>query len=78
MCLGYDLGHGNTSGCVPFSINDGNWHKVEQHLLIHSFNNSVVHSLWLSRLEVPDVVCLGDTLGFVNTDRLSPKHIVCP
>lgn len=28
VCLGYDLGHGNTSGCVPFSINDGNWHKV--------------------------------------------------
>lgn len=29
MCLGYDLGHGNISGCVPFSINDGNWHKVD-------------------------------------------------
>ncbi|XP_057678966.1 laminin subunit alpha-2 isoform X4 [Corythoichthys intestinalis] len=28
VCLGYDLGHGNTSGCVPFSINDGNWHKI--------------------------------------------------
>lgn len=28
VCLGYDLGHGNISGCVPFSINDGNWHKV--------------------------------------------------
>uniref|UniRef100_A0A7N8XYS2 Laminin subunit alpha-2 n=1 Tax=Mastacembelus armatus TaxID=205130 RepID=A0A7N8XYS2_9TELE len=28
VCLGYDLGHGNTSGCVPFSINDGNWHTV--------------------------------------------------
>ncbi|KAM4529659.1 laminin subunit alpha-2 isoform 2-T2 [Fundulus diaphanus] len=27
-CLGYDLGHGNISGCVPFSINDGNWHKI--------------------------------------------------
>lgn len=27
-CLGYDLGHGNISGCVPYSINDGNWHKV--------------------------------------------------
>ncbi|KAK7907203.1 hypothetical protein WMY93_015815 [Mugilogobius chulae] len=23
VCLGYDLGHGNISGCVPFSINDG-------------------------------------------------------
>ncbi|XP_038583653.1 laminin subunit alpha-2-like [Micropterus salmoides] len=30
VCLGYDLGHGNISGCVPFSINDGNWHKVGQ------------------------------------------------
>eukprot|EP00064_Thunnus_orientalis_P005404 superscaffoldBa00000528_g5418 len=28
VCLGYDLGHGNISGCVPFSINDGNWHKI--------------------------------------------------
>ncbi|XP_061125977.1 laminin subunit alpha-2 isoform X2 [Syngnathus typhle] len=28
VCLGYDLGHGNTSGCVPYSINDGNWHKI--------------------------------------------------
>ncbi|XP_060907751.1 laminin subunit alpha-2 isoform X3 [Labrus mixtus] len=28
VCLGYDLGHGNTSACVPFSINDGNWHKI--------------------------------------------------
>lgn len=28
VCLGYDLGHGNISDCVPFSINDGNWHKV--------------------------------------------------
>ncbi|XP_056150110.1 laminin subunit alpha-2 [Lampris incognitus] len=28
VCLGYDLGHGNTSGCIPFSVNDGNWHKV--------------------------------------------------
>ncbi|XP_047244516.1 laminin subunit alpha-2 isoform X8 [Girardinichthys multiradiatus] len=27
-CLGYDLGHGNISGCVPFSINDGTWHKI--------------------------------------------------
>ncbi|XP_038127225.1 laminin subunit alpha-2 isoform X2 [Cyprinodon tularosa] len=27
-CLGYDLGHGNISGCVPFSINDGNWHNI--------------------------------------------------
>nr|XP_019953215.1 PREDICTED: laminin subunit alpha-2-like isoform X2 [Paralichthys olivaceus] len=28
VCLGYDLGHGNISGCVPFSINDGSWHKI--------------------------------------------------
>ncbi|TDH00593.1 hypothetical protein EPR50_G00190060 [Perca flavescens] len=28
VCLGYDLGHGNISGCVPFSITDGNWHKI--------------------------------------------------
>lgn len=28
VCLGYDLGHGNISGCIPFSINDGNWYKV--------------------------------------------------
>ncbi|XP_030577117.1 laminin subunit alpha-2 isoform X2 [Archocentrus centrarchus] len=28
VCLGYDLGHGNTSGCVPYSINEGNWHKI--------------------------------------------------
>uniref|UniRef100_A0A8C6UKU4 Basement membrane-specific heparan sulfate proteoglycan core protein n=1 Tax=Neogobius melanostomus TaxID=47308 RepID=A0A8C6UKU4_9GOBI len=28
VCLGYDLGHGNISACVPFSINDGNWHKI--------------------------------------------------
>ncbi|KAM6915637.1 laminin subunit alpha-2 isoform 2-T2 [Xenentodon cancila] len=28
VCLGYDLGHGNTSGCVPYSINDGNWHMI--------------------------------------------------
>ncbi|XP_028295898.1 laminin subunit alpha-2 isoform X3 [Gouania willdenowi] len=28
VCLAYDLGHGNISGCVPFSINDGNWHKI--------------------------------------------------
>ncbi|XP_031717276.1 laminin subunit alpha-2 [Anarrhichthys ocellatus] len=28
VCLGYDLGHGNISSCVPFSINDGNWHKI--------------------------------------------------
>ncbi|XP_075893685.1 laminin subunit alpha-2 isoform X3 [Nelusetta ayraudi] len=28
VCLSYDLGHGNISGCIPFSINDGNWYKV--------------------------------------------------
>ncbi|KAF6732239.1 Laminin subunit alpha-2, partial [Oryzias melastigma] len=28
VCLGYDLGRGNISGCVPFSINDGSWHKI--------------------------------------------------
>ncbi|KAM9355578.1 laminin subunit alpha-2 [Pholidichthys leucotaenia] len=28
VCLGYDLGHGNTSDCVPSSINDGNWHTI--------------------------------------------------
>ncbi|XP_061563031.1 laminin subunit alpha-2 isoform X2 [Cololabis saira] len=28
LCLGYDLGHGNISGCVPYSINDGNWHLI--------------------------------------------------
>ncbi|XP_040016243.2 laminin subunit alpha-2 isoform X7 [Gasterosteus aculeatus] len=28
VCLGYDLGSGNISGCVPFSINDGNWHTI--------------------------------------------------
>ncbi|XP_072218688.1 laminin subunit alpha-2 [Leuresthes tenuis] len=28
VCLGYDLGHGNTSGCVSYSINDNNWHKI--------------------------------------------------
>lgn len=28
VCLGYDLGHGNISDCVPFSIHDGNWHKI--------------------------------------------------
>ncbi|XP_067337909.1 laminin subunit alpha-2 isoform X2 [Channa argus] len=28
VCLGYDLGHGNISGCVPLSINDGNWHTI--------------------------------------------------
>ncbi|CAN9507937.1 unnamed protein product [Ophioblennius macclurei] len=28
VCLGYDLGHGNMSGCVPYSINDGSWHKI--------------------------------------------------
>ncbi|KAG7265691.1 hypothetical protein CRUP_031015, partial [Coryphaenoides rupestris] len=27
VCLGYDLGHGNISACIPLSINDGNWHK---------------------------------------------------
>ncbi|XP_008282807.1 laminin subunit alpha-2 isoform X2 [Stegastes partitus] len=28
LCLGYDLGRGSIFGCVPFSINDGNWHKI--------------------------------------------------
>uniref|UniRef100_A0A3Q4M2R1 Laminin subunit alpha-2 n=1 Tax=Neolamprologus brichardi TaxID=32507 RepID=A0A3Q4M2R1_NEOBR len=28
VCLGYDLGHGNISDCVPYSINDGSWHKI--------------------------------------------------
>ncbi|KAM4522102.1 laminin subunit alpha-2 isoform 2-T2 [Odontesthes bonariensis] len=28
VCLGYDLGHGNISGCVPYSINDNSWHKI--------------------------------------------------
>ncbi|KAM7367692.1 hypothetical protein PAMP_013975 [Pampus punctatissimus] len=28
VCLGYDLGRGSISGCVPFSINDGDWHKI--------------------------------------------------
>lgn len=32
VCLGYDLGHGNISDCVPYSINDGSWHKVQQFL----------------------------------------------
>ncbi|KAL6095758.1 lama2 [Pungitius sinensis] len=28
VCLGYDLGHGNISGCVPYSVNDGHWHTI--------------------------------------------------
>lgn len=43
VCLGYDLGHGNISDCVPLSINDGSWHKVRPPVALFVFMSPTLH-----------------------------------
>uniref|UniRef100_A0A7N6BSF3 Basement membrane-specific heparan sulfate proteoglycan core protein n=1 Tax=Anabas testudineus TaxID=64144 RepID=A0A7N6BSF3_ANATE len=66
VCLGYDLGHGNISGCVPFSINDGNWHKVIE---VHSvYYSSFIADL----LDVVGMLYVGGLPQTYTTKRIGP------
>ncbi|KAF0023722.1 hypothetical protein F2P81_024352 [Scophthalmus maximus] len=72
VCLGYDLGHGNISGCVPSSINDGNWHK---HLTL--FN---CPSLSSSSFVVPSQIRVSRNKqrGLLMVDGLYSKQMTSP
>nr|XP_054604109.1 laminin subunit alpha-2 isoform X1 [Nothobranchius furzeri] len=80
VCLGYDLGHGNTSGCVPFSINDGSWHKIrvnrhKQRALLSVDGNYTKHMTSPKKADLLDVVGLvyvgGLPLNY-TTKRIGP------
>uniref|UniRef100_A0A671XJM5 Basement membrane-specific heparan sulfate proteoglycan core protein n=1 Tax=Sparus aurata TaxID=8175 RepID=A0A671XJM5_SPAAU len=71
VCLGYDLGHGNISGCVPFSINDGNWHKVGQ-LILHSCSKQMISPKKADLLDVVGVVYIGGLPKNYTTKRIGP------
>ncbi|XP_049913534.1 laminin subunit alpha-2 isoform X1 [Epinephelus moara] len=73
VCLGYDLGHGNISGCVPFSINDGNWHKIrvsrnkQRGLLI-------VDGRYSKQMISPKKADLLDVVGLLYVGGLPPNY----
>lgn len=73
VCLGYDLGHGNISGCVPFSINDGNWHKIrvtrnKQRALL------MVDSKYSKQMISPKKADLLDVVGVVHVGGLPQNY----
>uniref|UniRef100_A0A671XHD0 Basement membrane-specific heparan sulfate proteoglycan core protein n=1 Tax=Sparus aurata TaxID=8175 RepID=A0A671XHD0_SPAAU len=84
VCLGYDLGHGNISGCVPFSINDGNWHKIRVNrskqrsiLLVDGrYSKQMISPKKADLLDVVGVVYIGGLPKNYTTKRIGPvKHI---
>ncbi|CAJ1078287.1 laminin subunit alpha-2 isoform X2 [Xyrichtys novacula] len=80
MCLGYDLGHGNTSDCVPFSINDGNWHKirvcrVKQRavlLIDGKFTKQITSPKTADLLDVVGMLYVGGLPQNYTTKRIGP------
>ncbi|XP_030260302.1 laminin subunit alpha-2 isoform X4 [Sparus aurata] len=80
VCLGYDLGHGNISGCVPFSINDGNWHKIRVNrskqrsiLLVDGrYSKQMISPKKADLLDVVGVVYIGGLPKNYTTKRIGP------
>ncbi|XP_071323558.1 laminin subunit alpha-2 isoform X3 [Trachinotus anak] len=80
VCLGYDLGHGNISGCVPFSINDGNWHKIrvsrnkQRGLLIVDgrYSKQMISPKKADLLDVVGVLYVGGLPQNYTTKRIGP------
>ncbi|KAM7395151.1 hypothetical protein PAMA_006754 [Pampus argenteus] len=73
VCLGYDLGHGNISGCVPFSINDGNWHKIR---VARNKQSGVltVDGLYSKRISSPRTADLLDVVGMLYVGGLPQTY----
>ncbi|XP_074541079.1 laminin subunit alpha-2 [Halichoeres trimaculatus] len=79
-CLGYDLGHGNTSACVPYSINDGNWHKirvtrVKQRAILQvdgRYNKQLMSPKKADLLDVVGVVYVGGIPQNYSVKRIGP------
>ncbi|XP_077565318.1 laminin subunit alpha-2 isoform X2 [Stigmatopora nigra] len=74
VCLGYDLGHGNTSGCVPFSINDGNWHKIRV-ARIKQRAHLVVDGRFSKQMISPKKADLLDVVGKLYVGGLPQNYI---
>ncbi|XP_050927753.1 LOW QUALITY PROTEIN: laminin subunit alpha-2 [Lates calcarifer] len=80
VCLGYDLGHGNISGCVPFSINDGNWHKIrvsrvkQRGLLMVDgrYSKQMISPKKADLLDVVGMVYVGGLPQNYTTKRIGP------
>uniref|UniRef100_A0A673CXW6 Laminin subunit alpha 2 n=1 Tax=Sphaeramia orbicularis TaxID=375764 RepID=A0A673CXW6_9TELE len=80
VCLGYDLGHGNTSGCVPFSINDGNWHRIRVTrikqrgvLMVDAkFSKQMISPKKADLLDVVGMVYVGGLPQNYTTKRIGP------
>uniref|UniRef100_A0A3P8V0J9 Laminin subunit alpha 2 n=1 Tax=Cynoglossus semilaevis TaxID=244447 RepID=A0A3P8V0J9_CYNSE len=80
VCLGYDLGHGNISGCVPFSINDGNWHKIrvsrnKQRCLLMvdgRYSKQMISPKKADLLDVVGVLYVGGLPQNYTTKRIGP------
>ncbi|KAF7660100.1 hypothetical protein LDENG_00288180 [Lucifuga dentata] len=73
VCLGYDLGHGNTSGCVPFSINDGNWHKIRM-VRIKQRGLLMVDGRYSKQLTSPKKADLLDVVGMLYVGGLPQNY----
>ncbi|XP_028252901.1 laminin subunit alpha-2 isoform X2 [Parambassis ranga] len=74
VCLGYDLGHGNISGCVPFSINDGNWHKIRVSR-VKQRGLLVVDGLYSKQMNSPKKADLLDVVGMLYVGGLPQNYI---
>lgn len=73
VCLGYDLGHGNTSGCVPFSINDGNWHTIRM-VRIKQRGLLIVDGRYSKQLTSPKKADLLDVVGMLYVGGLPQNY----
>ncbi|XP_076023918.1 laminin subunit alpha-2 [Genypterus blacodes] len=73
VCLGYDLGHGNTSGCVPFSINDGNWHKIRM-VRVKQRGLLIVDGRYSKQLTSPKKADLLDVVGRLYVGGLPQNY----
>uniref|UniRef100_A0A3P8R9V6 Laminin subunit alpha 2 n=1 Tax=Astatotilapia calliptera TaxID=8154 RepID=A0A3P8R9V6_ASTCA len=73
VCLGYDLGHGNISDCVPYSINDGSWHKVQQFLTLQKYCvNELCSCCQADLLDVVGILYVGGLPQNYTTKRIGP------
>ncbi|KAM8831427.1 laminin subunit alpha-2 isoform 6-T6 [Spinachia spinachia] len=73
VCLGYDLGHGNISGCVPYSVNDGNWHKIR----VSRFKQRgllTVDGRYSKQMNSPKTADLLDVVGRLYVGGLPPNY----
>ncbi|KAM8846710.1 LOW QUALITY PROTEIN: laminin subunit alpha-2 [Synchiropus picturatus] len=80
VCLSYDLGHGNTSACVPRSVNDGTWHKIRVNrvkqraglLVDNRFGKQMISPKKADLLDVVGVVYIGGLPQNYTTKRIGP------